>query len=85
MTAEKYTTKKGRTLYRPVLSLAEAEVTMLDRGPAGFCLACGLEVESGVEPDARKYPCESCGEPMVYGLEELLLMGVALVDGERTV
>lgn len=40
----------------------------------GFCLACGTEV-SGVEPDARRYTCESCGEAKVYGAEELLIMG----------
>lgn len=40
---------------------------------AGFCLNCGEEVE-GVEPDARRYECEACGEPLVYGAEELLIM-----------
>lgn len=39
----------------------------------GFCLACGAEAY-GVEPDARKYACESCGERKVYGAEELLMM-----------
>ena len=39
----------------------------------GFCLACGDEAY-GVEPDARKYECESCGKHKVYGAEELLLM-----------
>lgn len=39
---------------------------------AGFCTACG-EKAHGVEPDARGYTCESCGEPKVYGAEELLL------------
>lgn len=38
----------------------------------GFCIACGAEVD-GVEPDAREYECEACGEPAVYGAEELLL------------
>ena len=38
----------------------------------GFCTACGAEAE-GCEPDAREYECESCGEPAVYGAEELLL------------
>lgn len=37
----------------------------------GICLACGEEAY-GVEPDARKYECESCGENRVYGAEELL-------------
>jgi hypothetical protein len=38
----------------------------------GFCIRCGAEAE-GVEPDARKYECNSCSEPGVYGAEELLL------------
>lgn len=39
----------------------------------GMCLACGAE-HDGVEPDARRYPCEVCGARRVYGAEELLLM-----------
>ncbi len=42
----------------------------------GFCRVCGAE-HCGVEPDARKYPCEDCGAREVYGAEELLIMGVA--------
>ena len=38
----------------------------------GFCIECGAEA-SGVEPDARGYRCESCGERGVYGAEELLM------------
>jgi predicted RNA-binding Zn-ribbon protein involved in translation (DUF1610 family) len=38
----------------------------------GFCVACGHE-QYGVEPDARKYECEDCGERKVYGAEELLM------------
>ena len=37
----------------------------------GFCIACGLE-HMEIEPDARRYPCESCGEKAVYGAQELL-------------
>ncbi len=37
----------------------------------GFCVACGAEA-SGVEPDAREYECDCCGERAVYGAEELL-------------
>ena len=37
----------------------------------GLCIACGTE-SYGVEPDARKYPCEECGENAVYGAQELL-------------
>jgi hypothetical protein len=42
----------------------------------GFCLACGEEAY-GVEPDARRYPCEACGAKQVYGAEELMIMVVA--------
>ena len=42
----------------------------------GFCTACGAEVD-GVEPDAERYECESCGEHQVYGAEQLLFMTVA--------
>lgn len=38
----------------------------------GFCTACGEDAD-GVEPDARKYTCEACGEKAVYGAEELLI------------
>lgn len=54
--------------------LAEAcERGMTDLDNPGFCIACGLEAE-GVEPDARKYKCESCGALAVYGAEELVIM-----------
>ena len=74
-----YSTKTGKPLaaYRPV------QVTMdeMTDGLLGFCLGCGAETQ-GVEPDARRYTCESCGKPRVYGLEELLIMGVITsVDG----
>jgi hypothetical protein len=39
----------------------------------GFCVKCGADAE-GVEPDARNYECESCGELGVYGAEELLMV-----------
>jgi len=39
----------------------------------GFRVKCGAEAD-GVEPDARRRECEACGEPGVYGAEELLMM-----------
>lgn len=42
----------------------------------GFCIGCGAEAYN-VEPDARHYACESCGERKVFGAEELLLHMVA--------
>lgn len=46
------------------------------RDNPGFCVQCGEDAE-GVEPDARSYECEACGEPGVYGAEELLIMMAA--------
>lgn len=53
-----------------VLEAVERKIGSLD--DPGFCIACGAEA-LGVEPDARKHRCESCGEHAVYGAEELLL------------
>lgn len=79
MNAVPYTTKSGAKQYRPQVTMDEAQ-----EGTLGFCLACGNET-SGVEPDARKYTCESCQAPKVYGLEELALMGLLLiVDDEES-
>lgn len=77
MEAQQYKTKAGVMQYRPVCE--ESEVMAGDG--AGFCLACGAEA-SQCEPDARQYTCESCGKPKVYGLEELLMMGLLKIAGE---
>jgi hypothetical protein len=50
----------------------------MGEGSCGFCLACG-EMAYSVEPDAREYECESCGEKEVFGAEEIVLMG--MVEG----
>ena len=66
-----YTAKNGKQQFKP--ALRDIEAAIADDGSVGFCLACGQEAQ-GVEPDARRYHCESCGEPKVYGAEELLIM-----------
>ena len=40
----------------------------------GFCLSCGERQCGGVEPDARKYSCETCDANAVYGAQECLIM-----------
>src|SRR3954468_18794616 len=55
------------TLDRVTEAVERAHTSLED---PGFCIRCGAEA-AGVEPDARKYDCESCGEPGVYGAEEL--------------
>ena len=53
-----------------ILEAMERRTTALD--DPGFCIMCGCEAD-GVEPDARKYTCESCGADCVYGVEELVM------------
>ena len=55
-------------------TMSESEFRYAANDYEGRCTACGAEAY-GVEPDARKYTCEECDEPRVYGLEELLMMG----------
>jgi hypothetical protein len=44
----------------------------------GFCTECGTE-HYECEPDACGYTCDNCGKKTVYGLEELLLMGLVTI------
>lgn len=68
-----YMTKSGVQQYKP--SLEQLTRSIESDSNEGYCLACGEEAY-GVEPDARKYNCESCDKPKVYGAEELLMMGL---------
>ncbi len=79
MTKIEYKTKAGVTQYRPDMS--EAEYRDANNEYLGFCLACGNE-QGGCEPDARQYECESCGAKKVYGIEELLMMGLVTIKGD---
>jgi hypothetical protein len=62
---------KPKVTIRQVIEAIEADDNL------GFCIACGAEAFN-VEPDAREYECESCGEKKVYGAEGLLLMGIGI-------
>lgn len=64
-----------KTIYR----CTEAEYHRHVNDSDGLCLACGGWTCGGVEPDARRYPCELCDMEKVYGAEEVLLMGRLLV------
>ena len=74
-----YKTKSGETQFRPEFTSEELTEVMGEN--MGWCLACGEQAD-GVEPDARKYTCEACDKPKVYGLEELLLMGIVKIGCE---
>ena len=69
-----YRSKGDRLLYYPVIE-TEDEMYAVNSSDEGFCLGCG-STQSGVEPDARRYPCEVCGENLVFGFQELLFMGL---------
>ena len=66
-----YQTRAGLTQYMQSIG----DIQNADENNEGFCLACG-EIQSGVEPDARRYRCESCEAHKVYGAAELALMGL---------
>lgn len=60
-----------RICHNQVMEAVHRRQVTLDN--PGFCLSCGAEATS-VEPDARRYACDTCGEKSVFGAEELLLM-----------
>jgi hypothetical protein len=67
-----YKSKGGAMQYKP----SKRDLMRGAReGNIGFCLGCGA-IANCVEPDARKYACQSCGALKVYGAEELVLMNL---------
>ena len=42
----------------------------------GWCTECRKFTTGCVEPDARDYKCEACGEHTVMGAEEALMEGL---------
>lgn len=67
--------------YLPVFEDEDEMATLANSGDTGFCVSCGEEAY-GVEPDARKYECESCEAKAVYGYEELLMAGHFMLEQE---
>ena len=63
-------------------TMSESEYLCAADNYEGRCVACGAEAY-GVEPDAREYTCEECEKPRVYGLEELLMMGLVEFNDEE--
>ena len=62
-----------RQLYRcPDVSVDQIIAAAERDDNTGICVLCGSE-QSGVEPDARAYWCESCRGNGVYGAEELII------------
>lgn len=56
-----------------LLDIAMSVLDESDGDATGICLICG-STQSGVEPDATNYQCESCDEKEVFGAQEVILM-----------
>ena len=41
----------------------------------GFCISCG-DLVQGIEPSARHRTCPCCKRPNVFGLEQIVQMGL---------
>jgi hypothetical protein len=78
MKAIPYTNQKGVKRFKPKCSHTHMTNIVFGDSSVGWCLACGEEVD-GVEPDARRYICETCNQPTVYGMEELLQMNLVVI------
>jgi len=63
---------------RRTFRMSQEEYRVTKNEDGGRCIACGAEAY-GCEPDACEYPCGECNEDRVYGIEELLLMGLVLI------
>lgn len=51
-------------------------------GDPGYCCACREVNEcAGVEPDAERYTCPSCGEAELYGLEQAVILELIELRG----
>ena len=74
---KRYKAKNGNYQFKPCLETLMTEIEQDEN--TGYCLACGEQADN-IEPDARKYKCESCNMPKVYGSQELLLMGLYYSD-----
>ncbi len=59
------------------------EVQELQESYGGICTMCHTVVESGVEPDAEGYTCESCGAAAVMGIENAVIASVVEINGEE--
>lgn len=72
-----YKARNGAQQFMPTVE----EAAELDQLGEGFCLACGNTQLA--EPDARKYVCDACEAPKVYGIAELALMGLVSTEGDE--
>lgn len=55
------------------ITYTEEDLQEMEDNYGGLCLACGEITYGGVEPDARNYHCEECGERQVFGPHWLII------------
>jgi hypothetical protein len=67
--------KEIRRLWPVIVRMPWNEYEEACGSSMGFCVACHKITNSRVEPDARRYECETCGKRMVYGMDEALQNG----------
>ena len=58
-----------------VQQISMEELEQMNEQSMGYCPLCREWTTGRCEPDARKYPCEKCGEKSVYGAEDAVMYG----------
>lgn len=84
MTVETYTARSGKTRYRPVMTEAEVASIFHHEGE-GFCIGCGQDADEYCDPDTRQGICPNCGQETIYGLEALIVNGIARIGGKEVI
>lgn len=69
--------REKRTRTRKSEARFQATEEQVLEGRIGYCTACGEQAD--VEPDVSGGFCQACHEPKVYGLEQLVVMGLVEV------
>jgi len=81
MRIDKLPIRGGGFRFLPIMTQEEYRAERNSLNDTGLCLACGVEAD-GCEPDMRKGKCDACGAADVYGLEELMVMGLIRWEDE---
>lgn len=69
----------GWQVENKIIKISEVDIPKLMNSNSGVCLGCEEIIIGGIEPDARKYECEICGENKVYGIEECILNNYIII------
>jgi hypothetical protein len=60
-----------------MVEMTEQEYMAESESYSGFCLGeCKSITRGQCEPDAEAYKCPECGGNTVYGIEQLLMLGL---------